>query len=49
MLRMDMGVLYELYSGPAKVLTWDPCPFGQPIILTAAHIVSYIKITLVAV
>ena len=23
--------------GRTKVLIWDPCPLGQPIILTVAH------------
>ena len=27
-------------KAPTKVLVWDPCPFGQPRILTVAHIMA---------
>ena len=27
---------------PFKVVTWDPCPFGLPKILTVAHILLWL-------
>ena len=36
-LRVDIGLYVSRYNmAPAKLLIQDPCPFGQPVIMTAA-------------
>ena len=38
-IKAGHRVLYRIYiKAPAKVLIWDPCPFGSPVILTVAHV-----------
>ena len=37
---MQDGHMYENYQGPMNALTWDPCPFSQPMTFAVAHMVS---------
>ena len=42
-MRVDMGFFIGMKYGPdcpARVLIWDPCPFGLPEILAVAHVMS---------
>ena len=37
-LRLDIGFyIGTSITGLTQALIWDPCPFGQPTILTATH------------
>ena len=42
---MDTGfyIYGDYIKAPTKVLILDPCPFGQPIILTVAHMTTSVE------
>ena len=46
-MKSGRRFLYRDYiMGPTKVVTWDPCLFGQPMILTVVHIIAAALLTI---